>query len=49
MRPDPLGELKRLLAQRQAAYESADHLVNTELIDLQTVIEKVSELASGIR
>lgn len=49
MRPDPLAELKRLLAQRQAAYESADHLVNTELIDLQTVIEKVTELASGIR
>lgn len=48
MRPDPLGELKRLLAQRQGAYEAADHLVNAELVDLQTVINKVAELASGI-
>ena len=26
MRPDPLGELKRLLEARKAAYESADHV-----------------------
>jgi shikimate kinase len=46
-RPDPLGELTRLLAARKAAYEAADHVVSTELFDLQRVIQKVTELASG--
>ena len=46
-RPDPLGELTRLLDARKAAYETADFVVSTELYDLQRVIEKVSELASG--
>jgi shikimate kinase len=45
-RPNPLSELKRLLELRQAAYESADHVVSTELFDLQRVIKKVAELAS---
>jgi shikimate kinase len=49
VRPDPLGELKRLLAERKAAYESADFTVSTELYDLQRVIEKVIELASVAR
>jgi shikimate kinase len=47
-RPDPLGELKRLLEARQAAYESADHVVDTELFDLQRVIETVAQLAPGV-
>jgi shikimate kinase len=46
-RPDPRGELERLLQARKAAYESADHIINTELYNLQRVIEKVIELASG--
>jgi shikimate kinase len=46
MRPNPLGELERLLAARKAAYEAADHVVNTELYNLQRVIERVIELAS---
>lgn len=46
-RPDPLAELKRLLEARKAAYESADHVVSTELYDLQKVIDKVTELVSG--
>lgn len=46
-RPDPLAELTRLLEARKAAYESADHVVSTELFDLQRVIQKVSELASA--
>lgn len=46
LRPDPLGELKRLLEARNAAYESADHVVNTELYALQKVIDMVAELAS---
>jgi shikimate kinase len=49
MRPDPLGELKRLLESRKVAYESADHAVDTELFALQRVIEMVTELAPGVR
>ena len=45
MRPDPLGELVKLLAERKQAYESADHVVDTELHDLQGVIKQVTELA----
>jgi shikimate kinase len=45
-RPDPVAELTRLLAARKEAYESADHVINTELYNLQRVIEKVMELAS---
>jgi len=48
-RPDPLGELKRLLEARRAAYESADHIVDTELFALQRVIESIVELAPGVR
>jgi shikimate kinase len=46
-RPDPLGELTKLLDARKAAYETADHVVSTELLDLQKVIQKVAELATG--
>ncbi|HVX39137.1 MAG TPA: shikimate kinase [Gemmatimonadaceae bacterium] len=46
-RPDPLSELKRLFTLRKAAYEAADAVVDTELFDLQWVIQKVAELASA--
>lgn len=46
MRPDPQAELDRLLEARKVIYESADHVINTELYNLQRVIEKVIELAS---
>jgi shikimate kinase len=49
VRPDPLRELNRLLAARTRAYESADHVIDTELYNLQRVIEKVMELASPNR
>lgn len=48
-RPNPLDELKRLLEARKAAYESADLVINAELLDLQRVIDKVIELASAGR
>jgi shikimate kinase len=48
-RPDPLGELKRLLDARRAAYEAADHTVDTEPFALQKVIENVVKLAPGVR
>jgi shikimate kinase len=46
-RPDPLAELKRLYDERHSAYEAADHVVNADLIDLQRVIQKVTELATA--
>ena len=49
MRPDPLRELKQLLEQRKQSYEAADFVVDTELLDLQRVIRKVTELASAGR
>jgi shikimate kinase len=45
-RPDPLGELSRLYDARKKAYEAADYVVNTELIDTQRVIAKITELAT---
>jgi len=45
-RPDPLGELKRLFDERRPSYEAADHVVDTELYNLQRVIEMVIQLAS---
>ena len=46
-RPDPLGELKRLLAARQALYATADHTINTELLKTQQVIDQVATLATA--
>ena len=46
MRADPLDELDRLLKARRAAYESADHVIDAELLSVQRVIDKVIELAS---
>jgi len=45
-RPNPLGELERLLNARKSAYESASYIVDTELLNPQRVTEKVIELAS---
>jgi shikimate kinase len=44
MRPDPRGELDRLLAARGDAYASADHVIDVELLDSQRVAERVSRL-----
>ncbi|MGQ0714190.1 MAG: shikimate kinase [Gemmatimonadaceae bacterium] len=46
VRPDPLGELKRLLAERQSAYERADHVIDTERMTAQQVISEVAALAT---
>jgi shikimate kinase len=48
MRPDPVGELKRLLASRKTAYEAADYVVDTERLDFQRVVDKVASLASTL-
>jgi shikimate kinase len=49
MRPDPLAEIRRLLQTRQAAYESADHVIEAELLGVEEVIKRVSSLAQGVR
>lgn len=48
-RPDPLAELKRLHVARRVGYESADWVVDTELNDLQRVIDEVSGLVLARR
>jgi len=49
MRPDPLGELRRLFNARKAAYETADHVIEAELLGLEEVIKRVSTLAQSAR
>lgn len=49
MRPDPLGEIKRLLDARRKAYESADHVIEAELLGVEEVIKRVASLAQGVR
>ncbi|HEY9515978.1 MAG TPA: shikimate kinase [Gemmatimonadaceae bacterium] len=45
--PDPLVELRRLLAEREAIYRLADHVVDVEDVELQRVIALVALLAPG--
>jgi shikimate kinase len=47
IRPNPLGELRRLLDARRLMYETADHVIDTELYNLHRVIETVTKLASA--
>ena len=42
---DPVEALGRLLAARQALYESADQIVDTEVVGMQQVTEVVAEAA----
>ncbi len=41
MRPNPLGELQRMLELRKAAYEKADRAVDVDRLDPQRVVDKV--------
>ena len=43
--PDPLATIRELGEARRQAYESADAVVDTEVLDLQDVIARVIELA----
>ncbi len=44
-RPDPVGEIAKLLEARRAAYLVARHLIDTDLVALQQVVDRVAELA----
>jgi shikimate kinase len=46
VRPDPIGELRRLLLERGPAYERADDVIDTERMTAQQVIAKVVALAA---
>jgi shikimate kinase len=48
-RPDPLGELRRLLVERETLYAQADHEISVEVLDLKRVVDKLAELASTIK
>jgi shikimate kinase len=48
-RPDPLGELRRLLLEREKAYAEADHVISAEVLDVKRVVDKLVELASTIK
>ena len=48
-RPDPLGQLRRLLAEREVLYAQADHEISVEVLDLKRVVDKLAELASTIK
>ena len=41
-RPDPLGEIKKLFAARQQAYQAADHEFGTELQTAQQVTDQIA-------
>ena len=40
-RPDPVGELERLLRERRAAYESADYVVDVERVTIPEVVRRI--------
>ena len=47
LRPDPVGEVRRLLEARIALYMQADHTVSTDLMTLQQVGDAIVALARG--
>jgi hypothetical protein len=47
MRPDPLGELKRLLMQREPMFIKADDVIDTEKLKPEQVVEQVVKLAAA--
>ena len=40
-RPDPVGELERLLKERRAAYESADYVIDVERVAASEVVRRI--------
>ncbi len=44
---DPLATLMKLLAEREPAYLSADHVVDADLVKTQELISSIARLADG--
>jgi shikimate kinase len=40
-RPNPVGELERLLQERRTAYESADYVVDVERVPIPEVVRRI--------
>jgi shikimate kinase len=40
-RPNPLGELERLLGERRAAYESSEYVVDVERVPIGEVVRRI--------
>jgi shikimate kinase len=40
-RPDPAAELRRLLAEREPLYQQADHVIDTERLTVDQVVDEV--------
>ncbi len=49
LRPDPLGEIRKLYEARRVLYEGADATIETEHLSLQEVTEQVVALANELR
>ncbi|GAC1477843.1 MAG: shikimate kinase [Gemmatimonadaceae bacterium] len=49
LRPDPLGEMKRLLVQRAPLYEAADYTIETDSLAAPVVVTKAAELIVTLR
>jgi len=46
-RPDPLGEVRKLLEARENMYLQSDHTVSTDKMTLQQVVDDIVALARG--
>lgn len=46
--PDPLGTLESLYSDRQALYEQADLVLDTEVVDRKELIEQVRDYAASL-
>lgn len=46
---NPLVQLERLLAERGLLYESADEMLDTEVVEMQQLTNKLAELANSLR
>lgn len=47
VRPDPLAELRKLLAEREPLYAQAPHVINTEMVTLDQAIDQLATVATA--
>jgi shikimate kinase len=44
--PDPLAAVERLYERRRRSYESAEHVLNTEMLGIEKLMDAVAELVT---